>query len=415
MRALLVTWSTWLVLALFYAYQFIQRVFPNIAMDEIINKYNVSANEISHFAGIYYIGYVAIHIPLGIILDHFNAKKVIPLCILLAVIGFAPLAYIDNFSITSYGRFLIGIGSSGSAVGAFKLLRLGFGEEKFPKMLGWMVTAGLLGAVFGSGPLSRIISYIGWQEALNYIIYIGLTLAASSYFMIPNTKLEKKFSFAVIANDCKYLFSNKIVLLVAALGGLMIGPLEGFADAWSNVYLKTVYKLTTEEAGDITQLIYIGMAIGLIVMGYIFEKTKSYYGLLLISGSIMLACLASLLTGMVTNIILLKYTFFTIGFFCSYQILIIAKSIALINIQHATFISAVTNMVMMGFGYFSHRGIGILLNYFWDGEKNTQGNPIYSIENFNNSLLILPVGLIVAIVGFILLAIIERNNKKITK
>ena len=414
MSSLFIAWSTWLALALFYAYQFVQRVFPNIVMDNIMDKYHVNAHEIGHFAGIYYVGYIAMHIPLGIMLDHFNAKKVIPLCILLAVAGFAPLAYIDNFEVATYGRFLIGIGSSGAAVGAFKLLRLGFGEEKFPRMLGWMVTIGLLGAVFGSGPLARFITYLGWEKTLNYILLSGVIIAVISYFAIPNTKSDEKFSLDVILKDFKYLFSNKMVFLVCILGGLMIGPLEGFADAWSNPYLKKVYKLTNEEAGDVTQLVYIGMAVGLVVMGFIFEKTKSYYGLLLISAIGMLGCFVVLLMEVIQSIIILKFIFFIIGFFCSYQILIIAKSIALVHVEHATFISAVANMIMMGFGYFSHRGIGTLLHHFWDGSRNTLGSPVYNTENFYNSLLILPISLVVAIIGFIILALVEKNKKKIS-
>ncbi|MSO13797.1 MFS transporter [Rickettsiales endosymbiont of Trichoplax sp. H2] len=414
MSSLLAAWSTWLVLAFFYAYQFVQRVFPNIVMDDIMSRYQVNANEIGHFAGIYYVGYIAMHIPLGIMLDHFNAKKVIPLCILLAVAGFAPLAYIDNFTVASYGRLLIGIGSSGAAVGAFKLLRLGFGEEKFPRMLGWMVTIGLLGAVFGSGPLARFILYLGWEETLKYILLSGIILAALSYFIIPNTKSDEKFNLDVILKDFKYLFSNKMVFLVCILGGFMIGPLEGFADAWSNPYLKTVYKLTNAEAGDITQLVYIGMAVGLVIMGFIFEKIKSYYGLLIISGAAMLACFIVLLMNLVQNPITLKLMFFVIGFFCSYQILIIAKSVALVHVEHATFISAVANMIMMGFGYFSHRAIGMILHHFWDGMKNNLGVPIYSVENFYNALVILIVSLAIAIVGFVLLVLVEKNKKKIS-
>ena len=78
MSSLLVAWSTWLALALFYAYQTIIKNIPNIIMDDIMGKYHVDANEIGHYAGIYYVGYVVMHIPLGIALDHFNAKKIIP-------------------------------------------------------------------------------------------------------------------------------------------------------------------------------------------------------------------------------------------------------------------------------------------------------------------------------------------------
>ena len=414
MPSLLVAWSTWLALAFFYAYQFVIRIVPNIIMQDIANKYQVNADEIGHFAGIYYIGYVLIHVPLGIVLDHFSAKKVVPLCIVLAVIGFAPLVYIDNFAIASYGRLLTGLGSAGAAIGAFKLLRLCFGEAKFPRMLSWMLTLALLGAVFGSGPLARFVSYVGWVEALNYIIWFGIALTVFSYFVIPNTKSEESFSFKVVIDDFKYLFSNKTVLAVSVLGGLMIGPLEGFADAWSNQYLSTTYRLTNEEAGDVTQLVYIGMAVGLIVMGYIFERTKSYYGLLIVSAISMLICFTVLLMCITENIIVLSLIFFIIGCFCAYQLIVIAKSIALVIVEHGTFISAVTNMIMMGFGYFTHRGIGKILHYLWDGNHNEVGAPLYSADNFYHALLVIPISLVIATIGYIGLAYMEKRKKKVT-
>ncbi|MFK7760749.1 MAG: MFS transporter [Candidatus Midichloriaceae bacterium] len=415
MSSLLVAWSTWLALALFYAYQTIIKNIPNIIMDDIMGKYHVDANEIGHYAGIYYVGYVVMHIPLGIALDHFNAKKIIPICIILAVLGFVPLAYIDNFAITTYGRLLAGVGSSGAAVGAFTLLRLGFGEEKFPRMLGWMVTAGLLGSVFGMGPLSQLISYLGFIETLNYIIGFGILLAIFSYMAIPNTntKSKSKFSFSVVINDFKYLFSNKIVLLISALGGLMIGPLEGFIDAWCNPYLKIVHHFTNEQASNITQLALIGMAAGLMVMGYIFEKTKSYYGIIIVSGIVMLSCFVIMLSGFIESPIAFKILLFTIGFFCAYQLIVIAKSIALVHVGHATFISAITNMIMMSFGYFFHRVIGKVLQYVWDGKYNILGNPLYSSDNLYNALMVLPISLAIAVLGYSILVIFEKKTKKI--
>jgi predicted MFS family arabinose efflux permease len=140
MPSLLVAWSTWLALSLVYAYQVIERIIPNVIMQDIMDKYHVGADEIGYFAGIYYIGYVAMHIPMGIIMEQFNVKKVMPIFVFLTVLGFVPLVYSDNFTLTTYGRLLIGLFSAGTTVGAFKMLRLTFSEEKFPRMLGWMVT-----------------------------------------------------------------------------------------------------------------------------------------------------------------------------------------------------------------------------------------------------------------------------------
>jgi hypothetical protein len=218
-----------------------------------------------------------------------------------------------------------------------------------------------------------------------------------------------------VKDDFKYLFSNKAVLLVSALGGLMIGPMEGFADAWSSPYLRVMYKLSNEEAGDVTLYCYIGMALGLMLMGYIFEKTKSYYGLIILSAVSMFFCFVIMLTGVVDDIRILKAIFLIFGFFCSYQILIFSKSIALSLTQYATFIAAVANMIMMGFGTFFHVGIGKALHHFWDGVSvNEMGSPIYSADNFYCAFISLPISLAVAIVGFSFLAYVEKRSKKVS-
>ena len=413
MSSLLVAWSTWLIFALFYAYQFIERIVPNVVLEDIVAKYNIDANQVGQFAGIYYVGYVTMHIPLGIILEYFSAKKVIPICIIIAVIGFTPLVYSDSFKIAYYGRFLIGLGSAGSTVGAFRLLRSGFGEDRFPKMLGWMVTFGLLGAIFGSGPLSQIVLSIGWIKTLNYIIIFGLILALFSYLIIPDTYSDNKFTFQTVKNDFMYLLLNKKIILVSILGGFMIGPLEGFTDMWSNKYLTIVFKISNRNAGNITQLVYVGMAIGLTIMGYLFEKTKSYYILLLMSCVIMLISFTSITLPLIQNMLILKIMYFVMGFSCAYQVLIISKSISLAQGQHSTFISAITNMIMMGFGYLIHVAIGKLLNYFSNSTINGIENTIYTASNLNHALSIIPLCLIVSIIGLTFLMVTEKRNKKI--
>jgi hypothetical protein len=122
-----------------------------------------------------------------------------------------------------------------------------------------------------------------------------------------------------------------------------------------------------------------------------------------------------MLMGIIENLYILKTTFLIMGFFCSYQILIVSKSIALSIARYATFIAAAANMIMMGFGYFFHIGIGKILHNSWDGTSiNDMGSPIYSTNSFNHAFIALPISLAVAIIGFVILAYIEKRSKKIS-
>ena len=409
----LIAWNTWLVLMFFYAYQLILRITPNVIMQEIIDNFKVDADMVGNFAGIYYIGYVAIHIPLAIILDHYSPKKILSICILLTVLGFAPLVYSDNWTLITIGRFISGIGSAGAALGAFKMLRLCFGEIKFPKMLGGMVALGCLGTTFGSGPITYLIAAFGWVTTLNFMVFFGIALSIYSFFAIPNITFSSNqgTGLKVILNDLKCITTNKMLWIIGIMGGFMIGSFEGFADAWSNQYLKSVYQFDNNTASSVTQYIYVGFAAGIVALGYLFEKLKSYYGLILLSATGMLLSIALVIFG-VENLILLRIIFFIMGFFCGYQLIVIAKAATFASEDHATLTSTVANMIMMSFGYIFHRAIGKAIIWTWDGTVNEKGTVIYSKLNYNYGLSTIVIGLFIGIIICIFLTFTEKAEIK---
>ena len=59
-------YSTWIILTIFYSYQILHRVLTSIINDQLVLKYSIDADQIGQFTGMWYLGYVAIHIPLGI-------------------------------------------------------------------------------------------------------------------------------------------------------------------------------------------------------------------------------------------------------------------------------------------------------------------------------------------------------------
>ena len=104
---------------------------PNVMLDEILEQFNIDTVIFGQMSGIYYIGYSLIHLPLGIAFDRFGPKIVLPICMALTSIGLAPLIFAESWIYPFMGRLLMGIGSSGAILGAFKIIRMGFKEEQF--------------------------------------------------------------------------------------------------------------------------------------------------------------------------------------------------------------------------------------------------------------------------------------------
>ncbi len=159
-----IAWAMWTIASTFYAYQFIIRVMPNIMLENIMQRFDMDAALFGQFAGVYYIGYCAMHLPIGIMLDRYGPRKVMSICILLTVIGLLPIVFTDYWVYPIIGRALIGMGSSAAILGTFKIIRMTFSEKHFARMLSFSVTIGLLGAIFWIGSLPEHMGFGSWQS-----------------------------------------------------------------------------------------------------------------------------------------------------------------------------------------------------------------------------------------------------------
>ena len=392
-------WCIWLLVSMFYAFQYILRVMPNIMMDDIIAQFHINAKTFGQFSGVYYIGYSLMHLPLGIMLDRFGPKKILPICILMTVIGILPIIFSEFWVYPLIGRVLLGMGSSGAILGAFKIISSTFAAKKFTRMLSFSVTIGLIGGIYGGGPVNYLCELFGYKTVVGIFAVTGILLAIFSFLLIP--EIEKKRSSSVVS-DVKSVLTNPKVLLICFFAGLMVGPLEGFADVWASGFLKQVYGFEYTLAASIPSAIFVGMCFGSPVLTFIGDKSKSYFGTIIVSGIIMaLVFLALVLTRIPASI--LSVSFVCVGVCSAYQILAIYKASTYVKPEVIGLTTAIANMIIMFFGYFFHSIIGAIIH--------STGGPSSSIA-FTNGIIVIPVCLIIGFLGFIGIALQERSSKK---
>lgn len=393
-------WLMWAAASLFYAYQYVLRVIPNILMPELINHFHTTSVEFGQFAGLYYIGYAGAHIPIGIWLDRHNPKIVIPSCIMITIIGVLPLLLSDQIIAANAGRLIMGIGSSGAILGVFKVIRLGFAENHFNRMLGLCVTVGLLGALYGGLPVSYMLENSSWQAVISILCWVGVALAIVTYFAIPSEYTKSKNSNN-IWQDVKQVLTNKNVLLVCICSGLMVGPLEGFADVWGAGFLQSVYKIDITYAAGMTSLIFLGMCIGSSTLTYLADKLQTHLKVIIACGLFMAVAFIYLLTEQVSTAIL-SPLFVAIGICCAYQIIGIYMASTFVKEQFVGITTAVANMIIMTFGYFFHSTIGFSMGIH-------QSNGMFLAEQYQMGLAVIPISLLIACIGFLYLDI--KKNK----
>ncbi len=396
----MVAWAVWMLGSIFYAYQYILRVMPNIMIDDIMQQFHIGAATFGQFSGVYYLGYSLMHLPIGILLDRFGPKKVMTGCILLVVAGLMPLIFSDYWVYPILGRVLIGMGSSAAILGVFKIIRMTFSENRFSRMLSLSVTIGLIGAIYGGGPVSYMRDIFGYQTVIQLIAASGLALAAITYWIVPDVKNPPQSS---IFSDIKEVLSNRRVLMSCLFAGLMVGPLEGFADVWSSIFLRQVYGFDSAIAASLPSLIFIGMCFGSPVLNFIAEKSKNFLATIVGAGIAMGACFFLFLSCQVASS-LLTMSFLLIGVCSAYQILAIYKATTYVREHVAGLTTAVANMIIMIFGYAFHSAIGGIVNAL--GGPSTPAALI-------SGIIVIPLALCIGTAGFGYLFAKERTEEKL--
>lgn len=396
-----VAWMVWIIASVFYAYQYILRVMPNIMLTDIMEQFDMNAATFGQFSGIYYIGYSLMHLPVGIMLDRYGPRKIMTGCILLTVLGLLPLLFADYWIYPIVGRFLIGIGTSAAILGVFKIIRMTFSEKHFPRMLSLSVTIGLMGAIYGGGPVSYMQASFGYQAVIQLFAAGGILLAIITYFIIPDIK---DHSESTVLSDIKEVLTNQKVIFSCVCAGLMVGIIEGFADVWGTVFFKQVYEYDHTIAASIPSMIYIGMCFGAPILTLIADKVGNYFVVIIGAGILMTTCFTFLLFSHLGSG-MLSLSLILIGACCAYQILAIYKASTYVRVEVAGLTTAMANMTIMIFGYAFHTLIGWVVNIM--GGVNTS-------EAIVQGLTVIPIALCLGISGFIWLFIKEKvlNDKK---
>jgi predicted MFS family arabinose efflux permease len=394
-----VVWSVWIIASVFYAYQYILRVMPSIMLDNIMQQFHIDAATFGQFSGIYYIGYSLMHLPIGIMLDRFGPRKVMTGCTLLTVVGLLPLIFAEHWVYPIVGRLLIGMGSSAAILGVFKIVRMLFSEARFPRMLSFSVTIGLIGAIYGGGPVSYMCEAWGCNTVVQIFAWMGVALAAITYWIVPDVKNAWQ---STVLSDIKEVLTNRRVMGTCIFAGLMVGPLEGFADVWAAAFFKTVYGFEGGVAASLPSLIFIGMCFGSPVLTLIAEKVGGFLPTIIGAGVAMALSFFALLTFPLTKGVI-SLSFVAAGVCCAYQILAIYKASTYVREQVVGLTTAMANMIIMVFGYGFHTMIGSIVNAL--------GGP-GSSKAFVWGISVIPIALCLGVLGFVFLWIFEKEAAK---
>ena len=81
------SWLIWASAALFYCYQFLLRVSPNVMTTDLMTAFQVDACALGILLGCYYNTYSFLQIPAGSLMDYFKPRSVLTFAAIFCSLG----------------------------------------------------------------------------------------------------------------------------------------------------------------------------------------------------------------------------------------------------------------------------------------------------------------------------------------
>lgn len=401
-------WLVCFAATLFFFYEFIQGNMMASLVDVIMNDYQIKADKIGWLTSIYYVSNVLFLFVAGVVLDRFPIKRVILLAMSLCVISTFIFSWSESYYLTMLCRFLTGIGSAFCFLGPVRLAAQWFPPQRMALVTGAIVTMAMTGGMIAQYPLTLLIKQVGWRAAVHDVGMVGLAMLILMALWIKEKPQKKHHEDAEahlsIINTAKKVYFNPLFLRAALYTSLMNMAIAVFGAMMGTAYLEKRLMLGAEQASLINSILFFGAIIGGPVIGAISDKS----GKRLLPMKI--GALLSLLVALMALYLPIPYSmmmvlFFLLGFFTSAQVI----SYALVAENSppaitATAVSVISILTQGGYILYQNLFTQLLVHYNGTGTETAASD--YSLTAYQHAGLILPVGLVIA-----LLVILNLKDK----
>jgi MFS family permease len=267
--------GAWLLVAVYYFYQYALRSAPSVMMPQLSEAFGVSALGVSAIVGMFYYAYSPFSLVAGAALDRFGAKRIVPIGAALVGIG-ALLFGTGSVAAANVGRFLQGAGGVFALVGAVYLVTKNFPATLAASFIGATQMFGMAGGSAGQffvGPLIK--GGLPWGQFWLYSGGIGLVISVCLFLFLPKEAQKPVASaggFGAVFSALGSVFRNPQSILCGLISGLLFIPTTIFGMTWGVRFLQEARGREYEHAVSLAATIPFGWMFGCPLLGFISDR-----------------------------------------------------------------------------------------------------------------------------------------------
>ncbi len=392
----------YILATLFLGYEMALQVSPAVMAEELMQDIGLNARSLSFISMAYFGAYAVMQIPSGMLFDKFNTKTVMTLSVAASTLGIYIFLISDSALVLALGRAITGFGSAFAFVGALVIAHEWFAKKHFPILVGIAQLIAALGAMFGEEPLAYVVNTYGWQQAVYNLSIAGALITLFIMFFVKNNRANKlkksTSSFRDIFARLRVLLQNKQVWYLAVFAFFCWGPVTVFTELWGVSFLKAHLNISKIAAAKLASSIWIGIAIGAPIIGFIAAKLNKNRSILIFCSIAGFIATLWFIFGPADNIVVAHALAMVFGIAAASNILVF-NMVLLHNSENENTGAAIgfMNMAVVAGGALLQPIVGSIIESSWDGFIRN-GAHWYSANDYQSGLAIIPLCFLICVI-----------------
>ncbi len=402
-----------LIVPLYYAYDFTLRVMPSVLGSALTSTFQLTKTGLGFHTSLFLWGYAFFQIPAGWLIDRFGSKRNLFISCLICSMATLTYSMCTNLILLNLSRIIMGAAAAFAYVGTLKATSYFLQERHFATYAAYVQMFGCIGAIFGGGPFTALVSSIHWRHATLILSFIGFAIALLILLFLPK-KVNQNINFkpkvnAASAHKPKIL--TRQLLFVAAYSCCIWAPVSTFAGLWGIPFLQTFYHISTLASANSVAAMWAGITIGGPLLGMWSSYQQKRLPPMKISA--ITAVISSLLVIFVhfPSLLIVSVLLFILGMCSSSQALTFG---VVIDSQHPATLgtaSSIANTATISAGLFLQPFAGHII----DTKIHLAHNAIALIHDYQLALVAIPVILILSVmISFFLIKETHCRNDRYT-
>lgn len=251
-----------------YFLSYLFRTANAVVAEDLAAALGADAAALGLLTGAYMIGFAAMQLPLGLLLDRYGPRRVQAALLVVAAVGAVGFAVGGDIYALAAARTFIGVGFAGSLMAAFKNNVLWWPKDRLPFANSLMLVAGTLGAFAATTPMAALSAAYGWRAAFAILAVLTLLAALYVHVAVPERPAQgKPERLAAQVEGLLTIFKDRFFWRIAPAAVAVQAVQLAYLSLWAAPWLRDISGLDRAGVASHLQVIPLSMIAGYLFTG----------------------------------------------------------------------------------------------------------------------------------------------------